>query len=116
MKSQMRIEFEAWHGAELNDDMDIQTSVAWDNWRVCWRAAKNHTAAQNLDERIRLEIISAKPGDTLFVSSPYRVDEDVAARLLSYIKGSIPAGVKVILLGEDIKIKLERGDEDGLSQ
>jgi hypothetical protein len=42
MKSQMRVEFEAWHGFEVSDDMDIQTSVAWDNWKTAWIAATAH--------------------------------------------------------------------------
>ena len=42
MKSQMRLEFESMHGFEVNDDMDIQTCVAWDNWRIAWKAAMAH--------------------------------------------------------------------------
>ena len=42
MKSQMRMEFEARHGFEVCDDMDIQTSVAWDNWKEAWKAAIDH--------------------------------------------------------------------------
>ena len=42
MKSQMRMEFEARHGFEVCDDMDIQTSVAWDNWKEAWKAAMAH--------------------------------------------------------------------------
>lgn len=42
MKSQMRLAFEAMHGFEVNDDMDIQTSVAWDNWRAAWKSAMGH--------------------------------------------------------------------------
>jgi pterin-4a-carbinolamine dehydratase len=42
MKSLMRREFEKWHGFEVCDDMDIQTSVAWDNWKVAWKAAMKH--------------------------------------------------------------------------
>ena len=39
MKSPMRQAFEAWHGFEVCDEMDIQTSVAWDNWKIAWKAA-----------------------------------------------------------------------------
>ena len=42
MKSQMRMEFEARHGFEVCDAMDIQTSVAWDNWKEAWKAAMAH--------------------------------------------------------------------------
>ena len=49
MKSQMRMEFEARHGFEVCDDMDIQTSVAWDNWKEAWKAAMAH-ARYNANE------------------------------------------------------------------
>ena len=42
MKSQMRLEFEAWFDFEVSDDMDIQTSVAWDNWKIAWHKAMAH--------------------------------------------------------------------------
>lgn len=42
MKSQMRMDFEAWYGFEVCDEMDIQTSCAWENWKVAWKAAMNH--------------------------------------------------------------------------
>lgn len=42
MKSAMRQKFEEWHGFEVCDDMDIQTSVAWANWKDAWRAAMEH--------------------------------------------------------------------------
>ena len=54
MKSVMRQKFEELHGFEVCDDMDIQTSVAWDNWKIAWRAAMGHAEekaneqAQNL--------------------------------------------------------------------
>ena len=54
MKSPMRQKFEEWYGFEVCDDMDIQTSVAWDNWKIAWRAAMGHAEekaneqAQNL--------------------------------------------------------------------
>lgn len=38
-KSAMRLAFEHWHGFEVCDEMDIQTSVAWDNWKVAWKSA-----------------------------------------------------------------------------
>lgn len=42
MKSPMRQAFEELHGFEVGDEMDIQTSVAWDNWKTAWRAAASH--------------------------------------------------------------------------
>lgn len=42
MKSVMRQKFEEWHGFEVCDDMDIQTEVAWGNWKVAWKAAMEH--------------------------------------------------------------------------
>ena len=39
MKSVMRQKFEELHGFEVCDDMDIQTEVAWDNWKRAWKAA-----------------------------------------------------------------------------
>lgn len=42
MKSPMRQTFEALHGFEVGDEMDIQTSVAWDNWKAAWRAGASH--------------------------------------------------------------------------
>lgn len=44
MKSPMRTAFEQWFGFEVSDDMDIQTSVAWDNWRIAWAAATKNAA------------------------------------------------------------------------
>ena len=44
MKSPMRTAFEQWFGFEVSDDMDIQTSVAWDIWRVAWAAATKNAA------------------------------------------------------------------------
>lgn len=32
--------FEKWHGFDVCDDMDIQTSVAWENWQKAWNAAR----------------------------------------------------------------------------
>ena len=53
MKSQMRQAFEALHGFEVGDEMDIQTSVAWDNWKTAWRAGASHEreACANLCDR-----------------------------------------------------------------
>ena len=45
MKSPMRQKFEEWYGFDVCDDMDIQTSVAWDNWKVAWKAAMEHAEA-----------------------------------------------------------------------
>lgn len=45
MKSAMRNKFEEWHGFEVCDDMDIQTEVAWDNWKRAWTAAMEHAEA-----------------------------------------------------------------------
>ena len=45
MKSVMRQKFEEWHGFEVCDDMDIQTEVAWDNWKRAWKAAMEHAEA-----------------------------------------------------------------------
>ncbi len=42
MKSVMRQKFEEWYGFEVCDDMDIQTEVAWGNWKVAWKAAMEH--------------------------------------------------------------------------
>ena len=38
----MRTAFEQWFGFEVSDDMDIQTSVAWNNWKEAWKAAIDH--------------------------------------------------------------------------
>ena len=35
-----RKDFEKWHGFEVCEDMDIQTSVAWENWQKAWSAAR----------------------------------------------------------------------------
>lgn len=54
MKSPMLQRFEEWYGFEVCDDMDIQTEVAWDNWKRAWKAAMKHAEekaneqAQNL--------------------------------------------------------------------
>ena len=42
MKSIMQMDFEAWHGFEVCDEMDIQTSVAWDNWKKAWESAMEY--------------------------------------------------------------------------
>ena len=39
--------FEAWYKMPVDADMDIATSVAWDNWRSAWAAAY---AALNKDD------------------------------------------------------------------
>ena len=40
MKTNCQIEFEKWFGFEVNENMDIQTECAWDNWRAAWDAAR----------------------------------------------------------------------------
>jgi len=45
MKSAMRQKFEGWYGFEVCDDMDIQTEIAWDNWKRAWQAAMAHAEA-----------------------------------------------------------------------
>jgi hypothetical protein len=45
MKSVVRQKFEEWHGFEVCDDMDIQTEVAWGNWKIAWNAAMEHAEA-----------------------------------------------------------------------
>jgi hypothetical protein len=45
----MRLAFEAWRGFEVADDMDIQTSVAWENWKVAWKAGRDKAILE--DER-----------------------------------------------------------------
>jgi hypothetical protein len=37
---QMINSFEKWQQFQLDDDMDIQTEVAWNNWQAAWRAAE----------------------------------------------------------------------------
>lgn len=34
--------FSAWFGMPVDDDMDIQTSVAWEHWQFAWNAALAH--------------------------------------------------------------------------
>lgn len=33
VNTQMKQDFEEWYGFEVNEDMDIQTSVAWNTWK-----------------------------------------------------------------------------------
>lgn len=54
MKSVMRQKFEEWYGFEVCDDMDIQTEVAWGNWKVAWKAAMEHAKEKANDEFKRL--------------------------------------------------------------
>ena len=35
-----RKDFEKWHGFDVCEDMDIQTSVAWENWQKAWNSAR----------------------------------------------------------------------------
>jgi len=44
MKSTMQMAFENWYGCELDEDMDIHTLTAWDNWMVAWNASAIHAA------------------------------------------------------------------------
>lgn len=32
--------FTEWFGFSVSEDMDIQTSIAWDNWQFAWNTAK----------------------------------------------------------------------------
>ncbi len=36
---QKRSRFELWYGMPIDDDMDILTEIAWNNWCVAWDAA-----------------------------------------------------------------------------
>jgi hypothetical protein len=68
MKSQMRMEFEARHGFEVCDDMDIQTSVAWDNWKEAWKAAMAHArykANECADNNAEIERLRAESDERL---------------------------------------------------
>lgn len=49
MKSEMRQKFEEWHGFEVCDDMDIQTEIAWDNWKRAWKAAMAHAKGKAIE-------------------------------------------------------------------
>lgn len=34
------VAFGEWYGMPVDDEMDIQTQVAWENWQIAWNAAK----------------------------------------------------------------------------
>ena len=42
----MKAEFEKWHRFPVTDDMDIQTEVAWMNWKMAWNAAAESCAKE----------------------------------------------------------------------
>ena len=60
MKSAMRQKFEEWHGFEVCDDMDIQTEVAWDNWKRAWKAAMEHAKEKANEQAQNLAYTSAQ--------------------------------------------------------
>lgn len=35
----MKEAFSAWYKFDVNEDMDIQTEIAWRNWQIAWNAA-----------------------------------------------------------------------------
>lgn len=48
-KSNMQIDFENWYGMELDENMDIQTQCAYDNWCVAWNASKSDSEAKHAE-------------------------------------------------------------------
>lgn len=34
----MQLAFERWYGFEVNEDMDIATQIAWENWKHKFQA------------------------------------------------------------------------------
>lgn len=37
------VAFGRWYGMPVDQDMDIQTQVAWENWQIAWNAGEKHT-------------------------------------------------------------------------
>lgn len=40
----MREAFEKWHGFSVDPDMDMQTEVAFDNWKIAYAAGMTRAA------------------------------------------------------------------------
>jgi hypothetical protein len=36
------VAFGHWYGMPVEQDMDIQTQVAWENWQIAWNAGEKH--------------------------------------------------------------------------
>lgn len=82
MLEKMQEDFEKWHGFPVTDDMDIQTAVAWDSWRIAWNSGISAAtgARDAFDELQNLVAALAnlgriKDGTTLFQHSPATDDE-----------------------------------------
>ena len=53
----MQQAFEKWYGFRVCENMDIQTSVAWENWQAAWLAAV--AACVDRVDRLRFAIDNA---------------------------------------------------------
>jgi len=91
MKSPMRQAFEAWHGFEVCDEMDIQTSVAWDSWKTAWRAAslvEREACARLCDRAARDDVVAnGNLGWTSSVTPPDKLAAGIRMRSNAEIRG-----------------------------
>ena len=45
-EEEKKTRFESWYGMPVEENMDIQTKVAWYNWCAAWDKATKHIAQQ----------------------------------------------------------------------
>lgn len=60
----MKLAFERWHGLEVSEDMDIQTEVAWVDYRQAWEASASH-ARERLAKWMMSNGFATGHGDTM---------------------------------------------------
>ena len=96
MKSEMQQKFEEWHGFEVCDDMDIQTEVAWDNWKRAWQAAMAHAEAiANKQAQNYAYTPAQKRALKTWLQTAAKSDADALACAAGFAAGTKPYNAKL---------------------